>query len=88
MAAAVLPASDVRSILLVYDLWSGELLSSVEVFTSLLVGLGHENEPLYHAFIRFFMFFHVLFIVFDGCHKHLDGFHRVFHWFSCVFDCF
>ena len=38
VAAAVLPASDARSILLVYDLWSGELMSSVEVFTSLLVG--------------------------------------------------
>eukprot|EP00435_Cladocopium_sp_Y103_P050066 s691_g15.t1 len=37
VAAAVLPSSDARSILLVYDLWSGELLKSCEIFTSLLV---------------------------------------------------
>lgn len=37
VAAAVLPWSDARSILLVYDLWSGELLKSCEIFTSLLV---------------------------------------------------
>ena len=37
VAAAVLPSSDARSILLVYDLWCGELLKSCEIFTSLLV---------------------------------------------------
>lgn len=37
VASAVLPSSDVRSIILVFDLWSGELLKSCPVFNSLLV---------------------------------------------------
>lgn len=45
VAAAVLPSSDARSILLVYDLWSGDLLNSCEVFTSLLVAPRVPMHP-------------------------------------------
>eukprot|EP00930_Biecheleria_cincta_P042907 TRINITY_DN29521_c0_g1_i1.p1 TRINITY_DN29521_c0_g1~~TRINITY_DN29521_c0_g1_i1.p1 ORF type:complete len:1126 (-),score=205.89 TRINITY_DN29521_c0_g1_i1:76-3453(-) len=37
VVTAALPAADTRSIVLVYDLWSGELLKSCAIFTSLLV---------------------------------------------------